>query len=227
MAQVRTSPGSSEQITTEWQPLTAGEMLPRPPRGQAAGLRIIAVDGRGLGGKSTPAGRPRVATGSAVVHTDDVAWNYSMSDWAEAPIDNVLQPVRAGQDVRYRAPGRGCHQREQTIDVPAGTDTVFVERVCAGCRDVTALVDAIMWVQSGAADARDRGIARDVALGSLGDLAACRTLWEHWTAAELPCLQDQRPRSRAGMIAAGTGVQDTRGHNASRGDEVLWDATAP
>lgn len=224
---MRTPHGSSEPIIADWQPVTAGELLARLPRRRADGPRIIAVDGRSAGGKSTLAGRlAGVAADAAVVHTDDVAWNYSMFDWAEALVDHILQPVRAGQSVHYRPPGWVSQDRSGAIDVPTGIDTLIVEGVGAGRREVTGLVDAVIWVQSDAVVARELGIARDVALGHLGDLAACTAFWEHWTEAELPFLEDQQPWLRAGMIVAGTGVADRLDHHAGH-DRTLWVTAAP
>jgi hypothetical protein len=68
--------------------------------------RIVAVDGRGGGGKSTLAAQLHAAVaGSAVVHTDDVAWHHSFFDWSELLAEHVLEPLRRGEAVRYRPPG--------------------------------------------------------------------------------------------------------------------------
>jgi hypothetical protein len=62
---------------------------------RGAGRRpvVLAIDGRSSGGKTTLAGRlQEVVAGSAIVHTDDIAWWYS--------------PVRLGRaaDQRYSHP---------------------------------------------------------------------------------------------------------------------------
>ena len=45
---------------------------------------IVAVDGRSAGGKTTLAEHVNKAVpGSAIVHTDDIAWHHSFFDWSE------------------------------------------------------------------------------------------------------------------------------------------------
>ena len=66
---------------------------------------VLAIDGRSSGGKTTLAGRLQHAVaGSAIVHTDDIAWWYSRFGWAELLINGVLIPARSGQPVSYRPP---------------------------------------------------------------------------------------------------------------------------
>ncbi|MEU8244248.1 hypothetical protein AB0C07_38840 [Actinoplanes missouriensis] len=66
---------------------------------------LIAVDGRGGSGKTTLAGRlAERIPGSAVVHTDDVAWWHSRFGWADLMTAGVLEPLRAGAAVRLRPP---------------------------------------------------------------------------------------------------------------------------
>ena len=90
----------------------AGPAGPRP--------RIVAVDGRSASGKTTLAGRlGQVIAGSAVVHTDDIAWWHSALDWSELMIDGVLAPVRRGEAVRLRPPAWEARGRPGAVEVPA------------------------------------------------------------------------------------------------------------
>ena len=67
--------------------------------------RIIAVDGRSASGKTSLACRLNgVVPGSAVVHTDDIAWWHSAFDWSALMADGVLGPVRRGESVEFRPP---------------------------------------------------------------------------------------------------------------------------
>ncbi len=62
--------------------------------------RIIAVDGRGASGKSTLADQLHaLAPGSAVVHTDDLAWHEPLFGWGHLLADGVLRPLQAGRGV--------------------------------------------------------------------------------------------------------------------------------
>jgi hypothetical protein len=88
----------------------AAATVMQPGQGTGAGHRpvVLAVDGRSSSGKTTLAGRLRdVVAGSAVVHTDDIAWWHSRFGWADLLIDGVLLPARAGQPVTFRPPPVG------------------------------------------------------------------------------------------------------------------------
>jgi hypothetical protein len=90
--------------------------------------RIIAVDGRGGGGKTTLAGRLcRVMPTAAVVHTDDIAWEHSRFGWDDLMINGVLGPLHAGREVHYQPPAWQPNGRTGHVDVAAGTSTVIVE----------------------------------------------------------------------------------------------------
>lgn len=89
---------------------------------------VIAVDGRGAGGKSTLAAvLSRAVPGSVVVPTDDIAWHHSFFDWAELVRDGVFIPAHAGQDVHYRPPAWEVRSREGAIDVPSGCPLLILE----------------------------------------------------------------------------------------------------
>ena len=81
---------------------------------------VLAVDGRSSSGKTTLAARLRDAVaGSAVVHTDDIAWWHSRFGWADLLTDGVLIPVRSGHPVSFRPPQWEERQRDGAIAVPA------------------------------------------------------------------------------------------------------------
>lgn len=67
--------------------------------------RIVAVNGRGAAGKSTLAARlTHAVPASAVVHTDDLAWNEPFFAWGHL-LTAVLEPLQDGQSVQPRPPG--------------------------------------------------------------------------------------------------------------------------
>lgn len=167
--------------------------------------RVIAVDGRGAGGKSTLARRLAGAvTASAVVHTDDVARQHSFFDWGDLLAEGVLEPARAGCAVAYRPPAWLVRGRPGAIEVPSGLDLLVVEGVGGGRRELAHLTDAVVWVQSDFSEAERRGIARDVALGVNGNAEEALAFWHRWMAEELPFLESQRPWERACVMVAGT-----------------------
>ena len=167
--------------------------------------RVVAVDGRSGGGKSTLAEQLHAAVPrSAVVHTDDVAWHHSFFDWEGLLARGVLEPLRRGDAVRYRPPGWRTEGRPGAVEVPAGLDLVLVEGVGAGRRELAHLLDAVVWVQSDAAEAERRGLARDIAAGQDGDLEGSTAFWHEWIAQELPFVAAQRTWERADVVVRGT-----------------------
>jgi hypothetical protein len=160
--------------------------------------RLIAVDGRSGGGKTTLA--ERIASGvtrSAIVHTDDVAWWQSRFDWALLLADGVLEPLRRGKTVAFRPPAWETRGRDGAIEVPAGCDVVVLEGVGVGRKVLAPLLDATIWVQSDIIDARERCIARD------GGTDEARAFFDDWAGEEEPFLADDRPWERANEIVAG------------------------
>ncbi len=113
--------------------------------------------------------------------------------------DGVLEPVRRGENVAYRPPAWVERGRSGAVEVPAGCRAVVMEGVGAGRRELADLVDALVWMQSDAADARTRGIARDG-----GDVA----FWDEWEAEDVSFLDRHRPWERADMVVAGSPVLD-------------------
>lgn len=139
-----------------------------------------------------------------VVHTDDVAWYESFFGWGGLLAEHVLRPVRGGEAVYFRPPAWTREGREGAIEVPSGLDLVIVEGVGAAQRELADVIDATVWVQSDFAQAEERGIARDSALGVNGDPVETVAFWHEWMAEELRFLQQQRPWERACLIVAGT-----------------------
>lgn len=179
----------------------------------------MAIDGRSASGKTTLATLLSGAVpGSAVVHTDDIpssgnwpgrdaysspdtgrATQRSFYDWTERLLENVLEPARAGQAVRYRPPAwEDWFREEGAIEVPLGCPMLLLEGVGAARRELMHVLDVAVWVQSDIEQAKTRGIARD------GGDAEAAAFWERWMAEEFPFLADQRPWDRVNVIVSGT-----------------------
>jgi hypothetical protein len=179
------------------------ETLTQLGTGRPTGDRsvVLAVDGRSSSGKTTLAGRMQAAVaGSAVVHTDDIAWWHSRFGWADLLIDGILMPVHRGEPVTFRPPRWVEHGREGSIEVPASCPLLLIEGVGAGRYEAAHLIDALVWVQSDQQEAARRSLAR---VGQPGGSPTVRDLRE-WMAEEQPFLADQRPWERADLVAAGT-----------------------
>lgn len=168
--------------------------------------RIVAVDGRGAAGKSTLAARLTNAVhASAVVHTDDLAWNEPFFAWGHL-LTSVLKPLHDGHPVHLSPPAWASHGRAGAIHVPSGLDLVVVEGVGASQFEHAHLLDATVWVQSDFAEAERRGIARDVEQGNNGEEDETVAFWHEWMDHELWFLAQQKPWHRAHLVVAGTPV---------------------
>lgn len=170
---------------------------------RSAGRRpvVLAIDGRSSGGKTTLAGRLQaVVAGSAVVHTDDIAWWYSRFGWAELLINGVLLPARSGRPVSYRPPPWDERMRPGAIEVPAGVPLLIVEGVGAARREIAHLIDVAIWVQSDEQETERRNLAR------VGQAGGMPTEQNHrdWMAEEIPFQAGQRSWEHADLIVCGT-----------------------
>jgi hypothetical protein len=182
---------AGEPAAGPWRALPVTEVLALLGR-----PRILAVDGRSGGGKTTVARRLAAAVpGATVLHTDDVAWYHAFFDWADLMRDGILAPLRAGEDVNYRPPAWDERGRDGAITASAASPLVVVEGVGIGRRELARYFDALLWVQTDADEARRRGLLRDGA-----DEA---DFWAEWQASEDPFQAEQRPWERAGLIVSG------------------------
>ena len=162
---------------------------------------VLAVDGRSSSGKTTLAARLRDAVpGSAVVHTDDIAWWHSRFGWADPLIEGVLEPARAGRAVAFRPPRWEDRGRLGAIEVPADCSLLIVEGVGAARRESAHLIDVAIWVQADEAETERRNLAR------VGTPNGSATVQDHldWMAEEIPFLADQRPWERVDLVVCGT-----------------------
>jgi hypothetical protein len=184
-----------------WRVATADEIRTRVGRavGEPAGRPpVLAVDGRGSGGKSTFAARlAGIWPGAAVVHTDDLAWRHAVLDWTGLLTEGVLAPVRAGRAVSYRPPQWIEADRPGAIEVPADATLVIVEGVGAGRRELTPVLDGVVWVESPPDDVNRRNAERLAAGETTPDDYAA------WMAEENPFVEAERTWERASFIVAG------------------------
>jgi hypothetical protein len=160
---------------------------------------LVAIDGRGGGGKTTLSARIAAAVpGADVVHTDDIAWNHSCFGWDDLLVAGILKPLRRGEEVHYQPPAWSGHGRTGHIDVPAGSPLVIVEGTGSSRCSVAHLFDTTVWVQADVNEAERRARARD------GDNAEARREWDEWMIEEIPFFRDDRPWKRADVTVAGT-----------------------
>jgi hypothetical protein len=136
--------------------------------------------------------------GSAIVHSDDVAWWESFFGWDHLMASGILEPLRRGEDVHFRPPAWDVRHRNGAIDVAAIAPLVFIEGVGVSRRSLAPLLDGALWVQSDVNEARRRGIERD------GDTPVDVEFWNAWDREELAFLATDRPWERALAVLCGT-----------------------
>ena len=167
--------------------------------------QILAVDGRGASGKSTLA---RSICGhierSAIVHTDDVAWNEPYFSWGPLLRDSILRPVHDGLGVSFTPPRWPLNDRPGAMEVEPDLQLLVVEGTGSSQAAVAGLLDTVIWVQSDFAHAEVRGIARDTAEGVNGDKTETVAFWHEWMAEELRFFDRDQPWTRADYVVAGT-----------------------
>jgi hypothetical protein len=160
--------------------------------------RVIAIDGRGGAGKTTLAERLRaVEPNSAIVHTDDIAWNHAYFDWGAVLAENVLEPLHRGEAVDFRPESWIAHERAGSITVPSGTDFIWVEGTGIIREELAPWLDASVWMQGDLDEQECLLVVRD------GDAPAQLEHVANWLREELPFLVREQPWARATMIVAG------------------------
>ncbi len=196
---MRLHPGEVEAVG--WRVLGLLDVV-RQLRAASGGVvgrpRVVAIDGRGGAGKTTLAERLRAAVpGSAVVHTDDVAWNHAYFDWGGVLVENILRPLHQGAAVDFRPDAWIAHDRPGSITVPAGAEFVWVEGTGVIRAELAPWWDASVWMQGDLDEQERLLIDRD------GDSPAQLEHVANWLREELPLLEREQPWARATMIVAG------------------------
>ena len=180
-----------------WRPVDDAELLALV--GQPS---LALVDGRGGGGKTTFSSRLADLLGASLVHTDDIAWEYSRFGWDDLLVGGVIGPWRGGADVRYRPPGWAAHDRPGAIEAGGGRPLV-IEGCGVGRAELAGLADLVVWMQSDRTLARKRALVRDASYGTRTPEEA-EAFWDDWMTEEEPFFAADRPWERADLVVLGT-----------------------
>lgn len=134
---------------------------------------------------------------SAIVHTDDIAWNHAYFDWGAALVENILQPLHRGEAVDFRPDAWITHDRPGSITIPAGADFIWVEGTGIIREELAPWLDASVWMQGDLAEQERFLVVRD------GESPEQLEHVANWLLEELPFMLQEQPWARATMIVAG------------------------
>ena len=177
--------------------------------GQRPQLRLLAIDGLPLAGKTTLADRLAAAIGGACVFLDDFIKPEREWRWRDRPSfpfdfvrhDEFVGAVRslaADGECRYRPWDYRTGERADLDRVVRLDRPVIVEGVTALHPDLAPLYDLRIWVESDAATVLDAAQARGV-----GNWAR---EWQVMFVPSVALYLQTDPIGRADLLAAGRGV---------------------
>jgi Cytidylate kinase len=168
----------------------------RARAGPAAGaVRLVAVDGPAGSGKSTLAARlARALGGAPVLDLDDFfAWT-DLEGWWPRLEDEVLTPLAAGRDARFRARDwerdPGGTSLGPLREIPAAPALV-IDGVSSSRRALAGRLALALWVEAPVAVRRARGLRRPGV-----DLTG---RWDAWTRLEAEFFRADGTRARADL----------------------------
>lgn len=158
-------------------------------------MRLVAVDGPAGSGKSTLAARlARALGGAPVLDLDDFFSWTDLHGWWPRLEDDVLAPLGAGRDARFRArdwagdPGGDALGPVRTI---RAAPAVVVDGVSSSRRALAGRLALALWIEAPPALRRSRGLRRDG--------AALTPEWAGWMRMEEAFFAADGARARADL----------------------------
>jgi anthranilate synthase component 1/para-aminobenzoate synthetase len=165
---------------------------------------VIAVDGRSGAGKTSLAGELAAALRAhrtvALVHLEDLypGWD-GLAEGIERCAAGILEPLRAGAAARWRVWDWAAHgEGQERTTEPA--DVVVLEGVGAGAAPLRPHLDAVVWVEAGAAERKRRALGRD------GETYAPH--WDRWAAQEDAWLAHDDVPASADVVVVADGATE-------------------
>lgn len=154
--------------------------------------RLVCVDGPAGSGKTTLAEHVRSqASGTHVVHMDDLFAGWNGLTAVDAQLERLLRPLSAGETGSYRRWDWHEHAWAETVEV-APTGLLVLEGVGSGSASVAELTTTLVWVEAPYDVRMHRGIQRD------GDAFAPH--WQEWAEQERAHFARHGTRGRADLV---------------------------
>jgi uridine kinase len=167
----------------------------RPPTLGAG--RLICVDGPAGSGKTTLADQVATnATGSRVVHMDDLYDGWTGLPHLTDQLDSLLRPLAEGRVGSYRRYDWLAGSFAETVEV-APVNLLILEGVGSGSLRHDELITTLVWVWVPPGLRLARGLDRD------GATAAPH--WRQWMFDEAEHHRRERTEQRADVLVDGTG----------------------
>lgn len=164
-----------------------------------AGGRLICVDGPAGSGKSTLGAVLAEATGSQLIHGDDLMEGWRGLDAVARQLSTVLGDLAASRSAAYRRyDWRHGHYAERPIGV-APAPWLVVEGVGTGAAALEPYITVLVWVAVTDVLRLQRGLERDgVAMASN---------WRQFMEDEASLFTRERTEARADVLVDGTGAR--------------------
>jgi uridine kinase len=169
---------------------------------RAGSTKVLGIDGHGGSGKSTLAARLSRRFGAGIVHTDDFASWDNPKNWWPQLIELVFEPLGSGaRRLNYpRSQWWPGHEPDPVVDQPV-TDVLILEGVGSLRREFRRFLSVALFVRAPREVCINRGITRDAALASRGELVE---RWNRWFDDELDYMARDEPEAYADFVMDGT-----------------------
>lgn len=164
-----------------------------PPTGVQT--KFLAIDGLGGAGKTTLAVSLSAKLGGApIAHTDDFAsWEQPL-DWWPRMLAEVLVPLAAGRQARYRRRDWERRRLGNWREIEP-SECVIIEGVGSSRAVFRPYLTVAVWVEAPREERLRRGLERD-GHGALPQ-------WEQWMAREDEYAARESPQKHADVVVSG------------------------
>lgn len=167
----------------------------------AGAVTVVAIDGPSGSGKTTLGVELAQRVAAPVVHMDELypGWD-GLAAAVRIVTDQILRPLSAGRDVRYRRWDWHAGQWGDRVQLP-WTALLVLEGCGSSVRPAGDHAAVRVWMDADPQVRHRRAVARDG--------AAYAPHWQRWAAQEQALFTADRTRERADLIVDTTGPDPT------------------